>query len=333
MVKVLIQDIADRLGLSKSTVSLILNGKAKEGRICEATCKKVLEAAAEMRYQPNEIARSLSTGKTRSIGVVVTDISNEFFGYLTYYIQKQARKYGYCVIVANSNENLDDFNEAVATLLNRQTDGILLVPVDGGEDTAKRIADRNVPLVQVDRYYPDLAFSYVIVNNYESSVDATEKLIKKGCRRIAVVCYGFQNTLIERKQGCVDTLKRHGLLDNDIIKDIDFANQEEDIRQAILDLKNCKEKVDAIFFCSRRVFTNGLKYISQEGIRIPEDMQLFCFDRMDLFSIMNVPINYIEQPVQEIAEQAVDILMEKIKSPTGETMRHQRILKTRLCIN
>lgn len=62
-------------------------------------------------------------------------------------------------------------------------------------------------------------------------------------------------------------------------------------------------------------------------------MQLFCFDRVDLFSIMNVPINYIEQPVQEIAEQAVDILMEKIKSPTGETMRHQRILKTRLCIN
>ncbi len=332
MVKVIIQDIANRLGLSKGTVSLVLNGKAEEGRISEATCRKVLEAAAEMRYQPNAIARSLSTGKTMSIGVVVTDISNEFFGYLTYYIQKQARKYGYSVIIANSNENLNDFNDAVTALLGRQTDGILLVPVDGGENIVRRIVDQNVPLVQVDRYYPDLAFNYIIVNNYESSVEATEELIKKGCRRIAVVCYGFQNTLIERKQGCIDTLKRYGLLDYGIIKDIDFAHQEEDIRQAILDLKNCREKVDAIYFCSRRVFTIGLKYIYQEGIRIPEDMQLFCFDRVDFFSIMNVPINYIEQPVQEIAEQAVDILMKKIKNPTDETI-YQHVLKTRLCMS
>lgn len=333
MEKVSIKDIAERLGLSKGTVSLVLNGKAKEGRISEATCKKVLNAAAEMHYQPNEVARSLSTGKTMSIGVIITDISNEFFGYLTFYIQERAKKYDYSVIVANSNENLNDFNNAVTTLLNRQTDGIILVPVDGGEDIAKKIVNRNVPLVQIDRYYPNLNSNYIIVNNYESSADATEKLIEKGCRRIAVVCYSLeQNTLVERKKGCIDTLKRYGLLDYDIIKDINFAHQEEDIKQAIFYLKNCKEKVDAIFFCSRRVFTIGLKYIYQEGIRIPEDMQLLCFDRMDLFSIMNVPINYIEQPIQEIAEQAVDILMEKIESPTDKRM-HQQILKTKLCIS
>lgn len=333
MKKVSIQDIADRLGLSKGTVSLVLNGKAKEGRISETTCKRVLKAAAEMHYQPNEVARSLSTGKTMSIGVVVTDISNEFFGYLTFYIQEQAKKYGYSVIVANSNEDLNDFNNLVTTLLNRQTDGIILVPVDGGEDIAKKIVDRNVPLVQIDRFYPNLASNYIIVNNYESSVDATEQLIKKGCRRIAVVCYKLdQNTLIERKKGCIDTLKRYGLLDYDIIKDIDFARQEEDIKQAISYLKNCRNKIDAIFFCSRRVFTIGLKYIYQENIKIPEDMQLLCFDRMDLFSIMNVPINYIEQPIQEIAEQAVDILMRIIENPIDKKI-YQQILKTKLYIS
>lgn len=333
MEKVSIQDIADRLGLSKGTVSLVLNGKAKEGRISEATCKKVLKVAAEMHYQPNEVARSLSTGKTMSIGVVITDISNEFFGYLTFYIQEQAKKYGYSVIVANSNENLDDFNNAITTLLNRQTDGIILVPVDGGEDIARKIIDRNVPLVQIDRYYPNLCSNYIIVNNYESSANATEMLIKKGCRRIAVICYSLdQNTLIERKRGCMDTLQRYGLLDNDIVKNIDFSHQEEDIKQAISDLKNYREKVDAVFFCSRRVFTIGLKYIYQEGIKIPEDMQLLCFDRMDLFSIMNVPVNYIEQPIKEIGEQAVEILMERIEQPAGGRM-YQQVLKTKLCIS
>ena len=135
--KVSIQDIADKLGVSKGTVSLVLSGKAEGSRISDEMSKKVKETAEEMNYQPNEIARSLSTGKTMTIGVIVTDISNEFFGNLTFHIQEQAKKYGYTVITTNTNESLDEFSNAVTTLLNKQVDGIIFVPVDNGRQIAE----------------------------------------------------------------------------------------------------------------------------------------------------------------------------------------------------
>ena len=99
------------MGVSKGTVSLVLSGKAK-GQVSEKTADRVKKMAAEMHYYPNDIARSLSTGTTMTIGVIVTDISNEFFGNLTFHMQEQAKKYGYTVITTNTNERLDEFDNA-----------------------------------------------------------------------------------------------------------------------------------------------------------------------------------------------------------------------------
>lgn len=323
MKKTSIQDIADKLGVSKGTVSLVLSGKAKGSRISEEMCRKVKKMAKQMNYQPNEIARSLSTGMTMSIGVVVTDISNEFFGHLTFHIQEQAKKYGYTVITTNSNENPEDFENAVTILLNRQIDGIIIVPVDQGQKVVERIVNRRVPLVQVDRFYPDIKANYIIVDNYKSSSEMTGLLIRKGCRRIAVVCYDINlNALLERRRGCTDMLEQYGLLDPSLVKNIDYENQEKEIEQAIIDLHKQTEPVDAIFFCSRRVFITGVKYMYKEKIKIPEEMQVVCFDKIETFSIANIPINYIEQPIREMGEKAVDILMEQIG---GSTLTQQCI--------
>jgi len=302
------------LGVSKGTVSLVLSGKVDGSRISDETSKRVKGMAEEMNYQPNEIARGLSTGVTTSIGVVVTDISNEFFGLLTFYIQEQAKKYGYTVITSNTNENLKDFEDAITILLNRQIDGIILVPVENGRKVVERITKRQIPMVQIDRLYPDIDQNYVIVDNYKSSSEMTELMIQKGCRRIAIVCYAIDvSALVERRLGCSDVLERHGLLDPRLIKDIDYENQEEDLRRAIVDLHNAPEKVDAIFFCSRRVFITGMKYVHEEKIKIPEEMQVICFDKIDSFSIANIPINYIEQPIEEMGRKAVDILLDQIR--------------------
>lgn len=328
MKKTSLQDIANKLGVSKGTVSLVLSGKAVGSRISEDMCKKVKKMAEEMNYQPNVIARSLSTGKTMSIGVVVTDISNEFFGHLTFYIQEQAKKYGYTVITTNTNENLKDFDDVVTTLLNRQIDGIILVPVDDGQKVVEKIINRRVPLVQIDRYYPDLNANYIIVDNYKISSEMTELLIKKGCRRIATICYDINlNALIERRSGCTDVLEKYGLFDPLLVKDIDYEKQEEEIEKAIVDLHNNPNKVDAIFFCSRRVFITGVKYMYKEGIKIPEEMEVVCFDKIETFSIANIPINYIEQPIREIGEKAVDMLMKQIN---GLTNIQQYELKAKL---
>jgi LacI family transcriptional regulator len=317
MRKTSMQDIADKLGVSKGTVSLVLSGKAKGSRISEEMCRKVKSMAKKMNYQPNEIARSLSTGMTMSIGVVVTDISNEFFGHLTFHIQEQAKKYGYTVITTNTNENLADFENAVTILLNRQIDGIIIVPVDKGQKVVGRIINRRIPMVQIDRFYPDIKANYIIVDNYKSSSEMTELLIRKGCRRIAVICYDINlNALLERRRGCTDMLEQYGLFDPLLVKNIDYENQEKEIEQAIIDLHKNQHQVDAIFFCSRRVFITGVKYMYKEKIKIPEDMQIVCFDKIETFSIANIPINYIEQPIKEMGERAVDILMEQINGST-----------------
>lgn len=307
------QDIADKLGLSKGTVSLVLSGKAKGSRVSEETIRKVKRMADELNYQPNEIARSLSTGKSMSIGVIITDISNEFFGNLTFHIQEQAKKYGYTVITTNTNESLDEFRNAVATLLNKQVDGIILVPVDEGQESMLRIMKRNLPLVQIDRFYPDIKANYIIIDNYKVSREVIEGLIGKGLRRIAVVCYDINlNALTERRQGYIDVLESYQLLDFTLIKNINYEHQEEEIRQAIIDLKNDPDKVEAIFFCSRRVFITGVKYMHRETIKIPEEMEVVCFDEIDSFSITNMPITYIKQPIKKMGEKAVDILMEQM---------------------
>ena len=318
------QDIANKLGVSKGTVSLVLTGKDKSGRVSEGTSLKVKKMASEMNYYPNEIARSLTTGRTMSIGVIITDISNEFFGNLTFNIQERAKKYGYTVITTNTNESLDEYNNAVTILLNRQTDGIILVPVDGGQKVTEKIIERHIPLVQVDRFYPDIKASYIIVDNYKISAEMTDLLIKKGHRRIAVICYDIKlNALIDRKQGCIDVLNRHNLFDPNLIKDINYEHQETEINQAIVEFKNNTNKVDAVFFCSRRVFITGVKYMHKEGIRISEEMDIVCFDKIDSFSIANIPFNFIEQPIKEMGEKAVDILMEQIN---GEKNIQQCVL-------
>ncbi|MDR1221838.1 MAG: LacI family transcriptional regulator [Tannerella sp.] len=313
MATVSMQDIADRLGVSKGTVSLVLSGKARNKRVSKALCEKIIRTAREMDYQPNEIARSLRTGVTKTIGVVVTDISNEFFGRFTFHIQEQAKKYGYTVITTNTNESLDEFDDLITILLNKRVDGIIFVPVDNGQDIALRISNNRIPMVQIDRYYPEFKANYIGVNNYKASAEATEALISLGCRRIAVICYDINlNALTERRNGCSDALKRNGLYEPGLIINVDYENQEEEITQAIMDLNNNPLKVDAIFFCSRRICITGIKYMYQAGIKIPGDMQILCFDNIDSFRIANVPINYIEQPIREMGEKAVDLLIEQI---------------------
>ena len=321
-----LQDIANKLDVSKGTVSLVLSGKVKGGRVSEDMCKKVREAAKMMNYQPNEIARSLSTGMTMSIGVVVTDISNEFYGHLVFYIQEQAKKYGYTVITTNTNESLEEFENQTTILLNKQIDGIIVVPVDNGQEVVEKIINSRVPMIQIDRYYPDINANYIIVDNYSASCEITELLIDKGCRRIAFICYDINlNSMQERQRGCSDVLKRHGLFDPELVKYIDYSNQEEDIRQAIISLKNNPDKIDAIFFCSRKAFVSGIRYIRQEKIKIPDEIQVICFDKIETFA--DIPINYIEQPIKEMGKKAVDILMEQIN---GSTQIQQQIFNAKL---
>lgn len=311
------KDIADRLNLSKGTVSLVLSGKAGT-RISKETQERIREVAKELNYQVNDLARSLRTGQTYTIGVIVTDISNEYFGKMVFYIQEQAKKNGYMVLTANSNENSDELKNIVSLLIQKKVDGIIVVPTDKANDALNMITDHHIPMVQLDRICPTIAADYVGVNNYSASQEGVKKLVENGCHNIARVSYDLKlNAILERCHGYQDILKEHGLYKDDLVFDINFNNEEEMVNHAMQSLFGSSKTPDGVFFTSRRVFTTSMHSIYSQGFQIPESSILLCFDDVSSYQIINANIDYIEQPIQQMAEKSFDLLMEKIAGGEG----------------
>lgn len=314
MAKVSMQHIADSLGVSKGTVSLVLSGKSKGKRVSAELCEKIFRKAREMNYQPNELARSLRMGRTKTLGVIVADISNEFYGHLTFYIQEHSKQFGYTVITTNTDESPKQLDEMVTLLINRQVDGIIMVPTDDSRESISRILERKIPLVQIDRCYSDVEVSSVVLDNYDAAKQVTERLWAEGCRRIAMVRHkNNMSATRERSGGVIDTLKKYGVYDPSLLKDIDYLAEEEDMARAIQELREDSRGVDAVFFYSHELFICGVKHMFRLNIRIPEDMHVACFDRIEAFSIIGFPLIFIEQPIREMAEKAVDMLLAQIK--------------------
>jgi LacI family transcriptional regulator len=319
MNKVSMQDIADALGVSKGTVSLVLSGKAKDKRVSDALQERIRSKAAEMKYHPNELARGLRTGQTKTIGIIVADISNKFFGQMSFCIQKKAKKYGYAAIIANTNESLDELDEAITLLIGRQVDGIILVPSDKSQDRIRRIMSANIPVVLVDRFYEDIDVSHVVLDNYSAAKQITERLISNGCRRIAMLEHkNNMSFAIARRTGYEDTLKSAHLFDPSLEKPIRFTHEEADIEAAMRSLfsRDASKAPDGIYFHSHELMLSSLNILTMLGIDFRKDLQIASFDYIDAFALAGFPLVYADQPVKEIGEKAVEILMATMKNPS-----------------
>lgn len=303
------QDIADRLNISKSTVSLVLSGKS-DGRVSEAVKQQVLRTAKEMDYHLNELARSLRVGSSNLISVIVTDISNEFFGQMTFHIQEEAKKAGYLVLTINSNESDEEFEQMARILISKKVDGIIAVPTPDGAAALKMILDQNVPLVTVDRLCETVDADYVGVDNYEAAKSAMQGLLAEGFKKVTLVRLDIDiPPLDERQRGYEDAMKEAGLASNIKCHRIRFGEGWED------DFDKVKESLkasDAVFFTSHRVFTQGMSLANKTG-GLPKDQCLFCFD--DVLPYMNGSrdVRYIEQPVAEMARKSFELLLAQIQ--------------------
>ena len=159
--RVSIKDIANKVGVSTALVSYVLNGLEKEKRIGPEVVKKIHEAVKELNYQPNQIARSLRKGSTSTIGLIVADISNPFFGQLARVVENEAAQFGYAVVFGSSDENAANSAILIKTLVNRQVDGLILAPPEGSAEQIKYLMNQGIPFVLVDRYLPDISTNRV----------------------------------------------------------------------------------------------------------------------------------------------------------------------------
>lgn len=311
--KVSMQNIADVVGVARSTVSFVLNGKQKEGRISDEVTNKVLETAKKMNYQFNEVARSLRTGCSHIIALVVADISDVFFGTLAYHLQEYAEEKGYVLIIVNTGEKKERLEPIFKMLTNRQVDGIVMVPIKNIEDGIIEQLNPKIPMIFIDRYFQSFNTSRVVINNYEVSKMATQLLIGKGCKRIAIISYRESLMHIqERKRGYVDALSAADYYDENLVCEVDYMNSKNEIMDFLEEKFNKKPAIDGIFLATGGLSALAIRCLVKMGVKLQSDIQVIGFGRMEVATGVSIP--YVKQPMEEICKKSLDILLDRIKS-------------------
>ncbi|MDY9917926.1 MAG: LacI family DNA-binding transcriptional regulator [Proteiniphilum sp.] len=314
MEKVSLKVIAKELGVSAATVSLVLNGKNKNGRVSEEMSKKIIDKAAELHYIPNSLAKGLKMGHSKSIGLIVADISNVFFGTLALHIQNYAEKEGYTVIIGNTNEKLKEMEKIITFLNSRQVDGLIITPAEGSEVLIESVLKGKKPLVLVDRGFPDLNVPSVLINNYEICYRSTKQLIDQGFKNPAFITYRQdQFHTNERKRGFIEAMKDAGLFTPDHVKEVSYQYLNEDMDKAISQLLKCEKQVDAIFFATNTISMAGVKSLFKRGMLIQKDIQVMCFDETDAINLFPFRVPFIKQPIEEMAKSALELLIDQIE--------------------
>lgn len=309
-----LKDIANKVGVSIALVSYVLNNQ-KEGRISKEVARKIREAAVALNYRPNQIAKSLKTNKTYTIGLVVADISNPFSSSLARIIEDEADKQGYTVIFGSCDENAQKSAKLIDALLNRQVDGLIIFPTEDSESQIIELQKQEVPFVLVDRFFPAIDTNTVCLDNYAATYEAVQHLTSNGFVRIGMITYDSPLFHFkERNRGYLESIKKQKLAyNNSLLKEVNIKNDQTEIDNAIQALLSLKKPVDALLFGTNRLAVAGLRYIKSLSIKVPEELAIIGFDETDSFDFFYAPLTYIKQPLQQMGEMATNILLENIK--------------------
>jgi len=322
--KTSLNDIARSLNVSKTLVSLVLNGHGDSKGINTQTQKKVIEKARELSYTPNMFARGLRIGSSKTIGLIVADISNKFYSKIAKRIEDIAGRHGYNIIFCSSDEDPQKEIELIEMLRVRQVDGLIISTSQNDVSSFLRLKKENFPFVLIDRKLPRISSHYVGVDNFQGAFMATEHLIKNGYRKIGFLSIlpGHLRTIKDREAGYKAALKKNNIRQNSkLIQDINYNIVLDDVREKLMELLQPPQSVNAIFSSNNRIAVACLECLNQMNIRIPQDIALISFDDIDLFRFSYPTITSIAQPVEDIGETAFNILLEDIDKSTNGIKR------------
>jgi len=312
MQKVNINDIAEMTGLSITTVSRVLSGKAKQYRIGKKSQEKVKEAAKKLHYVPNHFAANLRTGKSGTLALIIPSLNNPFFAGIASEINTEIRKLNYITIISDSDENVETEKMELLQLAARNIEGLIIVPCGDQWEHIKEIQDNGIPVVCIDRYFEDLDIPYITTDNYEGAFNATKYLIENGHSQITCI-QGVQTSTPNRLRikGFMDAMKEAELKSNNIVGD-DFTFQNGYLETKLL--LQQKVRPTAIFTLSNTIAMGCLKALKEEKINVPNDISLITFDDHPYLDYLSTPLSCIAQPVSDISKIAVKFLLSKIQN-------------------
>ncbi len=331
MARVTIKDVAQKAGVSITTVSRVLNDKVDE-YMRKETKERIIKAIKELGYKPDVRAQSLRGLATKVIGLVIPNRLNPFYEQLARVIEDVCYKEGYGVLLCDSNLSAERESTYIDLLERQKVDAIAISTVGSNEEKLRSLTERGIPLVLADEDSPSVNAPAVFANNYMGGRQATQYLIDLGHRNIALIT-GPLNILSgrERLRGYQDTLRKNGLRVNEkLIKKGNYT-YESGYKGAEDLLKESSEMFTAIF-CSNDLMAFGaIRAIQDKGKSIPQDYSIVGFDNMYFSSISNPQLTTIAQPVEEMAIRIFAALKQEIRGDSPREKEHQ-FLDTKLIV-
>ena len=304
-----ISDIAKLSGVSKATVSRVLNNNPN---VKNETRERIIKVIEKNNYYPNAIARNLSKQENNSIGVIIPDISNPFFSKVVDRISIEADKSGLSVLLCNSNENFEKQEKFIKALIEQRIKGIILFST---KDTYLKSSFlkhyiKEIPIVIVDRGLK-LAVPEILMSNFESAYKAVKLFIENGHKEIAIITGPLsEKTAIDRLEGY-----KKCLLDNNI------TLKKENIFCGDFGVKSGYENGKEIFknkkrtgvFISNNLMTIGfLKSARENKMKIPNDISIFSFEEIEWSEFLGLEISSCKIPFDELGRSTIDLLQRKI---------------------
>lgn len=341
-----LHDVARLAGFSTSTTARALGNY---GRIAETTREKVRAAADELGYRANPLARSMITGKTKTIGVVCADLSSPFFAEALRGISDVAKRRGYDILIVNTDEDLASERDAVALLRDRHVDGVIVSPADVrqvGHLAALQTPERA--LVLLDRSSTALDADSVTVDDVSAMTDAVSRLVEAGHRRIGIVTElriereaDWQSLLgdldhSERRElnpssrrllGYLRAHRQHGIPIDPALVARTGATSVDSARSATTRLLE-QSGMTAVVTVDNTTSVGAYGAIRDQGLRVPEDLSFIAFDNLDWTTLVQPAVSVIEQPVYALGSLAAEVLLDRLDG-TRETPGEEILLDTR----
>jgi LacI family transcriptional regulator len=326
-----IKELAQELNLSFSTVAKALRDSHE---ISDNTKQIVLKKAKELNYQVNPFASNLRKQKSKTIAVIIPEVVNDFFGPVINGIESIAQEKGYHVLIYLTHEDMQKEIAITKLLQNGRVDGVMISLSAQTTHTSHltTLINNDIPLVFFDRVVAEIDVPKVITNDFGSSFEATEHLIKNGCKKIAFLSLSKTLSISNKRvNGYLEALQKHKIaFENKLLKYCD-GNDSVDYKTIRNLIKN-KNRPDAIFASVENLAIVAYEICKELNLKIPEDVKVLCFSNLKTINLLNPPMTTIMQPAFEIGREAAAILFKLIEKKGHNFLKENTVLNSKLIV-
>jgi LacI family transcriptional regulator, kdg operon repressor len=309
MERVTMADVAKEAGVSKSTVSQLLNKRYEY--MSEDTRKKIETAIKKLGYHPNYIARSLKQKRTFMIGIIVANIMHRFSTEVIRSLEDSFNEQGMNTIVCNTDSDPEKERNYLEMLRAKQVDGLIIFPTGQNVELYESMLKEGYPVVIMDRKVEEVLLPAVVVNNRESTKLAVQHFIENGFKKIAFASEPLTvSTRLERKQGYIDAIKAYGF---PIREEFMIGSPIKSMKKELEKLFSLKEKPDALLAANDLVFLEVLEFAKENNIKIGEQLGLIVFDNIPFADLVTPSVTTIGQPSYEMGQKAAELLLKQIR--------------------